>query len=153
MWILQLFIFTLHMRAGAHVSESKKLSPGVDFMQRNLQAGFPPNTFLVVDTHSDEYTGMLQHTGGHSGGTSTTITEILIAYLGTQFLQAMQQSSDVARSDRTVKKTVLGNQPWCDLTPRARGGWRGVLMVSCGPAIRVSHHFEAVKALVERWVR
>ncbi|KAG2062431.1 hypothetical protein BDR04DRAFT_1123945, partial [Suillus decipiens] len=28
------------------------------------------------------------------------------------------------------------------------GGWTGVFMVSCGPAIRVTHHFEEVKALV-----
>ncbi|KAG1759530.1 hypothetical protein EV702DRAFT_1247393 [Suillus placidus] len=144
-----LFTSTLHMRGGAHVSESKKLAPGVEFINRNTKAGFPPNTFLVVDTHSDEYTGMLQHTGGHTGGTSTTITEILVAYLGQECLQAMQASSNLARSDKTVVKTINGNTPWCELTPGVRGGWRGVLMVSCGPAIRVSHHFEAVKALVE----
>jgi len=140
------------MRGGAHKSESKKLAPGAIFMDRNIKAGFPPNTFLVVDTHSDEYSGMLQHTGGHTGGTNTTITEILNAYLGEEFVKAMKRSSDAARSDKTVKKTVNGNTPWCDLTPNARGGWRGLFMVSCGPAIRVSHHFEAVKDLVEKYV-
>ncbi|KAG2029988.1 hypothetical protein BDR03DRAFT_987378 [Suillus americanus] len=144
-----LFTSMLHMRGGAHASESKKLGPGVEFINRNIKAGFPPNTFLVVDTHSDEYTGMLQHTGGHSGGTNTTITEILMAYLGHDFIKSMTLSSDAARSDKTVNRTANGNTPWCDLTPGARGGWRGLFMVSCGPAIRVSHHFEAVKGLVE----
>ncbi|KAG2355384.1 hypothetical protein BDR07DRAFT_1381575 [Suillus spraguei] len=137
-----LFTTSLHMRGGAQVYQSKKLAPGVEFMKRNIKSGFPPNTFIVVDTHSDEYTGMLQHTGGHTGGTSTTIVEILTAYLG-------ETSSDMARSDKTEIKTIDGSKPWCDLSPRARGGWRGLLMVSCGPAIRVSHHFHAVRALVE----
>jgi hypothetical protein len=140
------------MRGGAHKSEAKKLAPGVKFIDRNIKAGFPPNTFLVVDTHSDEYTGMLQHTGGHTGGTNTTITEILLAYLGEGFVKNMKRSSDAARSDRTVKKTLNGSTPWCDLTPSARGGCRGLFMVSCGPAIRVSHHFDAVKSLVQECV-
>ncbi|KAG2062972.1 hypothetical protein BDR04DRAFT_1164401 [Suillus decipiens] len=143
-----LFTTVLHMRARAQLRECKKLVPGVEFVRRNITCGFPPNIFLVVDTHSDEFTGMLQHTGGQTSGTSTTITEILVAYLGEKFVQVMNKSSKIARSDETVKKTINGKQ-WSDLTPCARGGWRGLAMVSCGPAIRVSHHFEAVKALVE----
>lgn len=150
--VFQLYFTTLHMRGGAHQSESKKLAPGVEFITRNLKAGCPPNIFLLVDTHSDEFTGMLQHTGGHTGGTSTTITEILLAYLGEKFLAMMRQSSTLARGDKTVVKTINGNNPWCNPTAGSRGGWRGLIMVSCGPAIRVSHHFEAVKALVERRV-
>ncbi|KIK32561.1 hypothetical protein CY34DRAFT_110922 [Suillus luteus UH-Slu-Lm8-n1] len=46
-------------------------------------------------------------------------------------------------------KTLNGKAPWCDLTAKAGGGWRGLFMVSCGPAIRVSHHFEQVKSLVD----
>ncbi|KAG2108285.1 hypothetical protein DEU56DRAFT_760668 [Suillus clintonianus] len=144
-----LYTSSLHMRGGAHLSEQKKLVQGVDFIDRNVLLGFPPNIFLVVDTHSDEYTGMLQHTGGHSGGTSTTITEILTAYLGAPFLKAMNASSTAARDNKVVMKTANGKVPWCDLSPSARGGRRGLFMVSCGPAIRVSHHFEAVKTLVQ----
>ncbi|KAG2335983.1 hypothetical protein BDR05DRAFT_1006280 [Suillus weaverae] len=142
------FVSTLRMRGAAHISESKKLAPGVEFMRRNIKAGFPPNTFVIIDTHSDEYTGMLQHTGGHTGGTSTTVSEIMMAYLGNEFLSGMQAASTAARCDQTASKTVSGKEPWCNLTARVRGGWRGVFMVSCGPAIRVSHHFEEVKALV-----
>lgn len=138
------------MRGAAHISESKKLAPGVQFLRDNTAAGNPPNTFIIVDTHSDEYTGMLQHTGGSAGGTNTTIREILMAYLGEECLKALKRASGAARSDNTERKTVNGRAPWCDLSARCRGGWRGVFMVSCGPAIRVTHHFEEVKALVRK---
>ncbi|KAG2029999.1 hypothetical protein BDR03DRAFT_1017659 [Suillus americanus] len=100
----------VHVHA-AHAAESKKLGPTVGFINRNIKAGFPPNTFLFVDTHSDEYTGMLQHTGGHSGGTNTTITEILMAYLGHDFIKSMTLSLDAARSDKTVSRMANGTAP------------------------------------------
>jgi hypothetical protein len=145
----QLYVADLRMRGAAHVIESKKLAPAVQFLHHNILAGYPTNVFVVVDTHSDEFSGMLQHTGGHTGGTNTTITEILQAYLGKDFVKGMKASAIAARNDTTVRKTLNGKAPWCDLTAKARGGWRGLFMVSCGPAIRVSHHFEEVKALVD----
>ncbi|KAG1718105.1 uncharacterized protein EDB91DRAFT_1258893 [Suillus paluster] len=116
-----LFVKELHMRAGAHVTQSRKLAEGVSFMKRNVEAGFPPNTFVIVDTHSDEYSGMLQHTGGHTGGTNTTITEIVTAYLGEEFLKGTANASLAASSDETVVTTKAGKEPWCKLTPNARG--------------------------------
>jgi hypothetical protein len=138
------------MRGAAHVTESKKLANAIQFFHRNILAGCPPNVFVVVDTHSDEFSGMLQHTGGHTGGANTTITEIMKAYLGNDFVGGMRASADAARKDTSVRKTLNGKVPWCDLTPKARGGRRGVFMVSCGPAIRVMHHFEQVRALVDK---
>jgi hypothetical protein len=146
----QLYVSALHMRGAAHVVESRKLAPGMEFFRRNFRAGFPPNVFIVIDTHSDEFSGMLQHTGGHSGGTSTTITEIIQAYLGEEFMAMMRASATRARNDTTVLKTLNGKTPWCNLTANSRGGRRGLFMVSCGPAIRVSHHFDQVKLLVEK---
>ncbi|KAG1724057.1 uncharacterized protein EDB91DRAFT_1255428 [Suillus paluster] len=135
---------------GAHVSQSRKLAEGVSFMKCNIEAGFPPNTFVIVDTHSDEYSGMLQHTGGHTGGTNTTITEIVTAYLGEEFLKGTANTSLAARSDKTVVTTKTGQEPWCKLTPNARGGRRVLMLVSCGPAIRVHHHFESMVELVDK---
>ncbi|KAG1820766.1 hypothetical protein EV424DRAFT_1347028 [Suillus variegatus] len=135
--------------SGAHLSKLKKLAPGIDFISHNIEAGSPPNVFLIMDIHSDKFSDMLQHTRGHMSGTSTSLTKILTVYLGEEFLRVMQQSSRIARSDKKVMKTINGNKPWCNLTACAQGGWRGVIMVSCGPAIRVSHHFKAVKVLVE----
>ncbi|KAG1740741.1 uncharacterized protein EDB91DRAFT_1248135 [Suillus paluster] len=107
----QLFIESLHMRRNTHGHESRKLVPSIEFVQRNTKAGFPPNTFVIIDTHSDKYSGMLQHTGGHSGmlqhtgghsgGTNTTITEITAAYLGAELLQSM---GDAVRYRARLKK-------------------------------------------------
>ncbi|KAG1740747.1 uncharacterized protein EDB91DRAFT_1081845 [Suillus paluster] len=125
-----LFVKDLHMHGGAHVSQSRKLAEGVSFMKCNIEAGFPPNTFIIMDTHSDEYSGILQHTGGHTGSTNTTITGIVTAYLGEEFLKGTANTSLAARSDETVVTTKTGEEPWCKLTPNARGG-RRVLML-CG---------------------
>lgn len=94
------------MRGAAHLSESRKLSDGLKFMRSNVGRGFPPNTFIVVDTHSDEFTGMLQHTGGHTGGTNTTITEIIEAYLGTEFLKCMGEASDAVYHSKVDEAVV-----------------------------------------------
>ncbi|KAG0695628.1 hypothetical protein DFH29DRAFT_1005299 [Suillus ampliporus] len=145
-----LFVQGLHMRMGVHVSESRKLAEGVQFMKRNIEGEFPPNTYVIIDTHSDEYSGMLQHTGGHTGGTNTNITEIVTAYLGKEFLKGMENASVAARNDKTVVTTERGKQPWCNLTAKARGGRRVLLLVSCGPAIRVHHHFDSVVELVNK---
>ncbi|KIK35615.1 hypothetical protein CY34DRAFT_16908 [Suillus luteus UH-Slu-Lm8-n1] len=145
----QLYVATIRMCGATHVIESKKLAPRVQFLYCNILAGFLPNVFVVVDTHSDEFSGMLQHTGGHTDGTNTIITEILQAYLGKDFVTRMKTLVIVARNDTTMRKTLNGKAPWCDFTANTRGGWRGLFMVSCGPAIRMSHHFEEVKALVD----
>ncbi|KAG2059845.1 hypothetical protein BDR06DRAFT_967416 [Suillus hirtellus] len=129
------------------------LVPGVEFLHHNTAAGFPPNTFVIVDTHSDEFTRMLQHTGGHTGSTSTSIREILMAYLGEEYMNASKEASITARMDWTFRKTVNGKEPWSNVMASCRGGWRGVFMVSCGPAIRVSHHFEEVRAMVQNTIR
>ncbi|KAG1761229.1 hypothetical protein EDD22DRAFT_986181 [Suillus occidentalis] len=50
----------------AHVVKSRKLMLGMAFFWCNFCAGFLPNVFIVIDTHSNEFSGMLQHTGGHS---------------------------------------------------------------------------------------
>ncbi|KAG2741504.1 hypothetical protein P692DRAFT_20750781 [Suillus brevipes Sb2] len=83
------------------------------------------------------------------GGTNTTVTEIVEAYLGKDFLKCMGESSDAARNDNSAPTTAKTTKQWCDLTAKTRGGWRVLLLVSCGPAIRVSHHFECVLKLVK----
>ncbi|KAG2354487.1 hypothetical protein BDR07DRAFT_1382224 [Suillus spraguei] len=108
---------TLQMRGGKQVSESRKVAPGIDFVLRNANDGFPPNTFIVLDTHSDEYSGMLQHTGGQHGGINTL-----------EKYSPLTLERITAREDKTVLKTVNGKKPWCDLTAASRGGWRGVFM-------------------------
>ncbi|KAG1756183.1 uncharacterized protein EDB91DRAFT_1241280 [Suillus paluster] len=103
-----LFVKELHMRGGAHVTQSRKLAEGVSFMKHNIEAGFPPNTFVIVDTHSNK--------------------EIVTTYLGEEFLKGTANASLAATSDESVITTKTGKEPWCKLTPNARGG-RRVLML------------------------
>jgi hypothetical protein len=137
------------MKAGAHTSQSRWLETPSNFITTSILQNVPSNTIVIMDTHSDEYTGMLQHTGGPAGGTNTTAAEIIEAYLGKPFLRAMKMAASHARDDKSVETTIKGGTPWCDTTPKARGGRRGLIIVSCGPAMRVNHHFDSLLALVK----
>ncbi|KAG2126263.1 uncharacterized protein EDB93DRAFT_1257638 [Suillus bovinus] len=140
---------TLAMKAGACQQQSRMLEIPSNFITTSILENIPSNTFVIMDTHSDEYTGMLQHTGGASGGTNTTAAEIIEAYLGKKFIKAMRMAASHARDDKSVETTIKGSAPWCDTTPKARGGRRGLILVTCGPAIRVSHHFDSLLTLVK----
>lgn len=113
------------MHSTTHVIESKKLAPGVQFLHHNILAGFLPNIFVVVDTHSDEFSGMLQHTGGHTGGINTTIMEILQAYLGKDFVTRMKASAIVTRNDTTVQQDLEWESPivWSHRKSQRRMEW------------------------------
>ncbi|KAG2352390.1 hypothetical protein BDR07DRAFT_1384333 [Suillus spraguei] len=140
---------TLAMKAGAHTSQSRWLETPSNFITTSILQNVPSNTIVIMDTHSDEYTGMLQHTGGPAGGTNTTAAEIIEAYLGKPFLRAMKMAASHARDDKSVETTIKGGTPWCDTTPKARGGRRGLIIVSCGPAMHINHHFDSLLALVK----
>ncbi|KAG0693084.1 hypothetical protein DFH29DRAFT_881739 [Suillus ampliporus] len=105
---LMLFIQGLHMCMDVHVSDSRKLTEGLDFMKHNIKAGFPPNTFTIINTHSNKYSRMLQHTGGHTSGTNTIITEIMTMYLGNKFLKDIENALLAARSNITIATTKKG---------------------------------------------
>ncbi|KAG2339798.1 hypothetical protein BDR05DRAFT_950951 [Suillus weaverae] len=81
-----LYVSALQMYSVAHIIESKKLAPEIQFCHCNILAGFLPNVFIVINTHSNKFSGMLQLTGGHTGDTNTTIMEILQAYLRKKLL-------------------------------------------------------------------
>ncbi|KAG1760802.1 hypothetical protein EDD22DRAFT_848227 [Suillus occidentalis] len=78
-----LYVAILRMCGATHLIETKKLASEVQFLHHNILAGFPPNIFvIVINMHSNEFSGILQHTGGHTGGTNTTIMEILLLWMG-----------------------------------------------------------------------
>ncbi|KAG2063062.1 hypothetical protein BDR04DRAFT_1123517 [Suillus decipiens] len=103
---------------------------------------------INVDLVAQYKQSSANHTGGPAGGIDTTLAEIMEAYLGKPFLRAMKMAALHARDDKSVEKTVKGDMPWCDTTPKARGGRRGLILVTCGPAMRVNHHFESLRTLV-----
>ncbi|KAG2062446.1 hypothetical protein BDR04DRAFT_1123937, partial [Suillus decipiens] len=125
---------TLAMKAGAHTSQSRWLETPSNFITTSILQNVPSNTI---------------HTGGPAGGTNTTAAEIIEAYLGKPFLRAMKMAASHARDDKSVETTIKGGTPWCDTTPKARGGRRGLILVTCGPAMRVNHHFDSLLTLVK----
>jgi len=142
----QLFTAVLQMKKGAHVHERTKLEGGCNLIARSIQQKVPANVFIVVDTHSEEFTGMLQHSGGKTGAGLATLKEILREYLGPAFIDAMQRSSNAARS---APGKPIGDRTWYDHSASARGGWRGVFLMSCGPAVNAKYHFETLQGLIE----
>lgn len=139
---------SLLMKKGAQAYETKKLEPLVDFTEAAIQAGRPPNMIAIMDTHSDPLTGYLQHQGGVSGGQSTTVGDIVRSYITPPLLLAMERASKISRNHPPDGKTRNGNSPWKGMVAKSRGGWRGLIMVTCGPAIRSPAHFAAVQELV-----
>jgi len=143
---LQLFTTVLQMKKGAQTFERNKVDVGCALITRSIASKVPANVFIVVDTHSEEFSGMLQHTGGKTEGSYAGVDEILAEYLGEAFREAMQSSSDAARNSAPQE---VGSSAWYDRTAYTRGGWRGVFLLSCGPAVNVTHHFERLLKMVE----
>lgn len=139
----------LHMKKGAETYETKKLGQHIDFIKEAIAAHKPPNMIVVMDTHSDSLTGYLQHQGGSTGAQSTSVGQIVDLYVTSPLLVAMQGASGIARSTSGDAKTPNGKSPWAGMTAKSRGGWRGLIMVTCGPAIRSPVHFESVRSLVK----
>ncbi|KAG2125424.1 uncharacterized protein EDB93DRAFT_1110171 [Suillus bovinus] len=69
--------------------------------------------------------------------------------MGNPLMTAMKAASLSAREDETVETTVNGGTPWYNTTPKARGGRRGLFLVTHGPAMQVKTEFEEVLAMVE----
>jgi hypothetical protein len=138
----------LQMKKGAQNHERNKMSGGCDLIVRSIKEKLPANVFIIIDTHSEEHSGMLQHCGGNTPGAAkfATVREIIEGYLGKDFMSAMQNTSDAARN--SSDKEVRGNS-WYDDRAYTRGGWRGVFLISCGPAVKPSFHYDTLITMVE----
>ena len=143
---LQLVTTVLQMKKGAQNFERNKVEAGRALITKSIASKVPANVFIVVDTHSEQFTGLLQCAGGKTDGGFAGVDEILAEYLGKAFREAMQSSSDAARNSAPKE---VGSSDWYDDTPYTRGGWRGIFLLSCGPPVNASHHFESLLKMVE----
>ena len=117
-----------------------------DFIARSIESNVPANCFLVVDTHADAHTGGLQWGGGVTTAVKTSpASQVIIKFCGENFLQAMRKSANAAR-----QFTVPDRPSWYSDSPAFRGGWRGLFVASCSPAVRVRVGFGDLKKLVQR---
>ncbi|KAI9459612.1 hypothetical protein HD554DRAFT_2176882 [Boletus coccyginus] len=121
---------------------------GIAFIQRSILSDVPANTFVLVDTHSDAVTGELQWSRGSTGPKNCLPSELIRKFCGDGFLQQMKVAADKARG--------LPPHPpqagWYDDSAFSRGGWRGLLLSTCAPTMRVPESFQNIRGLVERQV-
>lgn len=139
------------MMKGGESRVSKHAGSHLDFIRKSVHESRPANLVIVLDTHSDTFSGQLQAAGGLTGQSSTlTLPDLVRTYVGDSTLQEMLQVSLVARSYNLIPEISPGVAPWADITPKVRGGWRVMVMVSCGSAVRVPMHWEYITHLFQK---
>jgi hypothetical protein len=55
---------------------AKHVEPITAFLRKTTNDGIPANFFVILDTHSDAFTGNLQHAGGQTNGLVAPIDEV-----------------------------------------------------------------------------
>jgi hypothetical protein len=145
---LQLHFNHVDMKKGGGNLILKHSYDHINFIRKSISDGRPANLIVVLDTHSDTFTGQLQTTGGLTGvGTNLSLPDLVRSYVGDAALQEMRHASAVARSYPSCLEMSPGVAPWADITPKARGGWRVMVMVSCGSAVRIPVHWDYITQL------
>lgn len=142
----------IDMMKGAEGRVSNKhTDTHLDFIKKSLDQGRPTNLIIVLDTHSDTFTGQLQVAGGLTGiNISSTLPELVRNYVGNDTLQEMVNVSQVSRSYDFIPEISPGVAPWANITPKVRGGWRVLVMVSCGSSVRIPMHWEYISFLFSK---
>jgi hypothetical protein len=136
------------MKKGGEGITLKHRVPHTDFIMTSMREGRPANLVIVLDTHSDTFSGQLQATGGLTGvSTTLTLPDLIKTYVGDAVLQGMGEASRASRSYNLVHEISPGVVPWADITPKVRGGWRVMVMVSCGSAVRQQVHWDYITQL------
>ena len=120
-----------------------KMSSARQFVERSIRSHFPANSFIIIDTHADTHTGELQWGVGADGAYTAPASNLLDNFCGSRFLKTMQAASNEARAF-----TAPTDPGWYNNSPTFRGGWRGLFVASCAPAIRVANGFNELKRLV-----
>jgi hypothetical protein len=120
----------------------------LDFIKRSVNGGRPANLVIVLDTDSDTFSGQLQAMGGLTGVPTTfSLPDLVTSYVGDAVLQRMANASTIARSYNVVPQISPGVVPRADITPKVRGGWRVMLMVSSGSSVKNTRHWEYIQHL------
>jgi len=133
---------------GAVKGSLKAFTVPIAFVHESLHHGNPPNLLAMVNTHADGFRSILQPSGG-CPGESTNAGELIRTVIGMELLELMCGASQLARIPVLPLSLPLGGSAWCDISLSTQGGWRGLILASCGPAILSKHHFPQVVKLVK----
>lgn len=140
----QLQLVDVVMKSNGQRKAWKHTEAGARFIARSIQSGVPANCFIVVDTHADTLSGGLQWGGGTTSSKTAAASEVVGEFCGKKFLQEMQKASNAASN--FAPPQTLG---WYEGSPFLRGGWRGLFVASCAPAVRVRNGFLDLRRMVE----
>lgn len=105
------------------------------------------NCFVVLNIHSNTYSGQLQYAEGVSALVFLHLHSLLQNFFSNTFLPAMQaaaKSTVVNGRHPCIEKTTLASMPhnpWYNAAPTFHGNWRGLLMSSCGPGVTQEEGF------------
>ncbi|KAG9312768.1 hypothetical protein JVU11DRAFT_7205 [Chiua virens] len=140
-----LFLLKGNLSENTNKKDADALPRGAEFIARSVRSNVPANTFIVIDTHSEARTGRLQWTDRARRPMNSPASEVVHKFVGQPLLEQAKGAAVQAR---------LCIQPgsarsWYDGSPFSRGGWRGLFLVTPGPAMRIGESFADVRGLVE----
>ncbi|KAG5651008.1 hypothetical protein H0H81_010244 [Sphagnurus paluster] len=143
----QLKVYNAELRGGGAGSQKMK-EECRQFIQKSGVHGQPANTIVILDSHSDPYTGLLQTalTSEHYHNPAT----VLHGTLGPKLMNEMLKASRASRGWSEDVKTITGKQPWPDFTPTLRGGWRVMIVLACGSTMSVKDSWDNLCDLITR---
>lgn len=145
----QLKLSHIQMQGASQVSVRGNKRSHLRFINSFIQEERPPNLIILVDTHSNAWSGQLQTAETSSGGESnSTLPSIVDDYVGDQVIARMKVSSELARSYNVQYETASGKKPWADITPKTRGGWRVLIMPVCGSSVRQPVHLNYLVQMI-----
>lgn len=102
---------------------------------------------IVLQTRSHHTTGALYYGCRDDEALFGTLPDILNACLGGDMKHAMAAGAAHARQTDQQR-----DEGWFQRGPSARGGWRGVVLVSDGHTVRVPAREEEMVAYVRQYV-
>lgn len=157
----------LTLKGGGLEAQRRSLKPFIAFIQVATQKGIPPNIFILIDTHSDAISGSLQYTSGKAKSSdiaqvnypfsvllfaSEHDLQILDAFLGKEFLSAVEQANKMGRQ-LTDSNAIRISSVDLSLLQSAAGGLVGIFMVACGPSMSADlPHLQKCRDLVTKCV-
>lgn len=123
------------------------MAKAVDFIKRSVESRVPSNTFIVLDTHSDDRNGFLLVGGSQRCPQHSLTSDVVDRFCGEALAGAMGRAAEEALQAEPPR-----GDDWYSDSAFFRGGWRGLLLATCSPVMRMDASFHNVRGLVERYV-
>jgi hypothetical protein len=105
------------------------------------------NTFIMLNTHSDTETGFLQCSGGQQNPKYVMASKVVESFGGRDLYVVMRTTAEQALGAKLPKEN-----DWYSNSAFSRGGWRGLLIATCLPAMQVEAIFKDLQGLVKQCV-